>query len=61
MNHDKPPTATAMTVPRLNSQPTTALVEPPTLSRHAAKAENLYSYRGYKHWMNNLRATWDKT
>jgi len=30
-------------------------------SRHAAITHDLYSYRRYKHWMNDLRVSWDKT
>jgi hypothetical protein len=35
--------------------------EPKAQSRHGAITHDLYSYRLYKHWMNNLRASWDKS
>jgi hypothetical protein len=54
--------AMAMTNLHLNpAQPVAAAAAPQTRSRHAAITHDLYSYRRYKHWMHNLRTTWDKT
>jgi len=50
-----------MTNLRLNPQPVAVPAEPKARSRHAVITHDLYSYRRYKHWMNNLRASWDKT
>ena len=47
---------------RLNPpQPGAVPAEPKARSRHAAITHDLYSYRRYRHWMNNLRASWDET
>jgi hypothetical protein len=62
MNQGKLTSVMTVTNLRLNSaQPVAAPAEPTARSRHAAITHDLYSYRRYKHWMNNLRATWDKT
>jgi hypothetical protein len=42
-------------------QPVAVPAEPKARSRHAAITHDLYSYRRYKHWMNNIRASWDKS
>ena len=52
--------AVAMTNQQLNPpQPVATPAEPKARSRHAVITHELYSYRRYKHWMNNLRASWD--
>ena len=51
--------SSAMTMANLQLNPPQQ-VEPKARSRHAAITLDLYSYRRYKHWMNNLRASWDK-
>jgi hypothetical protein len=62
MNQGKLANALAMTNLHLNvAQPVAAAAPPKIRSRHAAITHDLYSYRRYKHWMHNLRATWDKT
>jgi hypothetical protein len=61
MNQGKRNSAMMMNV-RLNSpQPVAVPDEPKARSRHAVITHDLYSYRRYKHWMNNLRACSDKT
>ena len=52
--------AVTMTNLRLNSEPVDVPAEPKPRSRHSAITHDLYSYRRYKHWMNNLRSSWDK-
>ena len=62
MNQGKP--TLAKTVKKLHVQPPQPMVAaaaPTTRSRHASITHDLYSYRRYKHWMDNLRATWDKS
>jgi hypothetical protein len=62
MNQDKLGSGMTMTNQRLNSpQAAVTPAEPKARSRHAAITHDLYSYRRYKHWMNNLRVSWDKT
>ena len=62
MNQGKLTSATTATKLRLNRAQSVALpVEPKTRSRHAAITRDLYSYQRYKHWVNNLRVTWDKS
>jgi hypothetical protein len=62
MNQGKLSGALAMTNQRLNPpQPAASPAEPKSRSRHAAITHDLYSYRGYKHWMNNVRASWNST
>ena len=62
MNQGKPTHARTVKNLRLQPpQPILVAAEPATRSRHAAITHDLYSYRRYKNWMNNLRATWDKT
>jgi hypothetical protein len=62
MNQGKLSSAMTMTNLRLNPpQPVAVPAEPKTRSRHAVITHDLYSYRRYKHWMNSLRASWDKT
>jgi hypothetical protein len=62
MNQGKLGGAMAMTNQPLNPpQPAATLAEPKARSRHAAITHDLYSYRRYKHWMNNVRASWDST
>jgi hypothetical protein len=62
MNQGKLSSAMTMTSLQLNPpQPVAVPAEPKTRSRHAAITHDLYSYRRYKHWMNSLRASWDKT
>jgi len=56
--------ANAMTVPNLHlnpAPPAAAAAPAKTGSRHAAVTHDLYSYRRYKHWMQNLRAPSDKS
>ena len=61
MNQGKLGSAMTMTNLRLNlPQPVAVPAEPKARSRHAAITHDLYSYRRYKHWMNNLRTSWDK-
>ncbi|HEY4443588.1 MAG TPA: hypothetical protein VGN30_04830 [Steroidobacteraceae bacterium] len=61
MNQGKRSSAMAMTNLRLNPPQTLSVpAEPKTRSRHDAITHDLYSYRLYKHWMNNLRASWGK-
>jgi hypothetical protein len=60
MNQGKLSSARTMANLRLNPpQPVAGPVEQ-ARSRHAAITHDLYSYRRYKHWMNNLRTSWDK-
>jgi hypothetical protein len=62
MNRGKVASAMAMANLRLNPpQPVAVPAEPRVRPRHAANASDLYSYRLHKHWMNNLRASWDET
>jgi hypothetical protein len=62
MNHGKLPRPMTKTTPWINPpQPAAVPAEPKARSRHAAITHDLYSYRRYKNWMDNLRATWDKT
>jgi hypothetical protein len=62
MNRGKLANAMAVTDLQLNpARPEAAAAEPKIRSRHAAITHDLYSYRRYKHWMHDLRATWDKT
>jgi hypothetical protein len=62
MNQGKLSGALAMTNQRLKTpQPAASPAEPKVRSRHAAITHDLYSYRGYKHWMNSVRASWDNT
>ena len=62
MNQGKFGCAVMMTNLRLNPpQPVDVPAEPKARSRHAPVTQDIYSYRGYKHWMNSLRASWDKT
>jgi hypothetical protein len=61
MNQGKLSSAMAMTNLRLNPpQPVDVPAEWKSRSRHAAITHDLYSYRRYRHWMNNLRASWDE-
>jgi hypothetical protein len=61
MNQGKLSSAMAMTNLRLNPpQTNTVPAEPNARSRHGAITHDLYSYRRYKHWMSNLRASWDE-
>jgi hypothetical protein len=61
MNQGKLSSAMAMTNLRLNPpQPVDVPAEAKARSRHGVITHDLYSYRRYKHWMNNLRASWDK-
>jgi hypothetical protein len=57
MNQGKPrTTTTTMANLRLNPpQAAAAPSGPKARSRHAAITHDLYSYRRYKHWMNNLQ------
>jgi hypothetical protein len=62
MNQGKPRTAMTMANLHLNPPQAAAVpAGPKARSRHAAITHDLYSYRRYKHWMNGLRASWDKT
>lgn len=62
MNQGKLISAMAMTNLRLNPPQTLSVpAAPKARSRHGAITHDLYSYRLYKHWMNNLRASWDKS
>ena len=62
MNQGKLSSAMAMTNLRLNPPHAEATpAEPKARSRHAAITHDLYSYRRYKHWMNSLRDSWDRT
>jgi hypothetical protein len=62
MNQGKLSSATMMTNLRLNPpQPVAVPPEPKARSRHAIITHDFYSYRRNKHWMNSLRASWDKT
>jgi hypothetical protein len=61
MNQGKLSSAIAMTNLRLNPPPVADPAEPKARSRHAVITHDLYSYRRYKNWMNNLRASWDQT
>jgi hypothetical protein len=62
MNQGKLSSAMMMTNLRLNPpQPVAVPTEPKVRARHAAITHDLYSYRRYKHWMNKLRDSWDKT
>jgi hypothetical protein len=61
MNQGKICSAMAMMNLRLNPpQPVDVPAEWKARSRHAAIPHEPYSYRRYKHWMNNLRASWHK-
>ena len=60
MNQGKLSSAMTMTNQRLNPQPVAVPAEQKARSRHAAITHDLYSYRRYKHWMNNLRTSWGK-
>jgi hypothetical protein len=61
MNQGKLSSALAMTNLRLNPpQAADVPAEWKARSRHAAVTHDLYSYRRYRHWMNNLRTSWDK-
>ena len=61
MNQGKLSSAMTMANLQLNPpQPVAVPAEPKVRSRHAAITLDLYSYRRYKHWMNSLRASWDK-
>jgi hypothetical protein len=62
MNQGKLTTTSTLIRPRLNAVESVVVpVAPKTPSRHAVITRDLYSYQRYKHWMNNLRVTWDKT
>jgi hypothetical protein len=62
MNQGKLSGTMAMADLRLNPpQPVAVPAEPKARSRHAVITHDLYSYRRYRHWMNNLRASWDET
>jgi hypothetical protein len=62
MNQGKLTSPTTVTNQRLNAVQSVAVpAEPKTRSRHAAITRDLYSYKRYKDWMNNLHVTWDKT
>jgi hypothetical protein len=62
MNQGKLSSALAMTNLRLDPPQAIAVpAEPKARSRHGAITHDLYSYRRYKHWMNNLRASWDES
>jgi hypothetical protein len=57
MNQGKLSGAITMRNLRLNPpQPVDVPAESKARSRHGAITHDLYSYRRYKHWMNNLRA-----
>jgi hypothetical protein len=60
MNQGKLSSAMAMTNLRLNPPTLSVPAERKTRSRHDVITHDLYSYRLYKHWMNNLRASWGK-
>ena len=61
MNQGKLNSAMLMANLQLNPpQPMAVPAETKARSRHAAITLDLYSYRRYKHWMNSLRASWDK-
>jgi hypothetical protein len=61
MTQGKLSSAMTMANLRLNPpQPVAGPAEQKARSRHAAITHDLYSYRRYKHWMNNLRASWDE-
>jgi hypothetical protein len=62
MNQGKLSSVLMMTNLRLNPpQPAAVPAEPKARSRHAAITHDLYSYRLYKHWMDNLRDSRDET
>ena len=62
MNQGKLSSATLMTNLRQNPPPAAGVpAQTKARSRHAAITHDLYSYRLYKTWMNNLRTSWDKT
>jgi hypothetical protein len=62
MNQGKFGSATTTTNLRLNvPQPVDVPPESKPRSRHAVITHDLYSYRRYKNWMNNLRASGHKT
>jgi hypothetical protein len=62
MNQGKLSSAMMMMNLRMNPpQPVPVAAEPKARSRHAIITHDFYSYRRYKHWMNRLRASWDKT
>jgi hypothetical protein len=61
MNQGNPRTGTTMANLHLNPPQAAAVpAGPKPRSRHAAITHDLYSYRSYKHWMNNLRPSRDK-
>jgi hypothetical protein len=61
MNKGKSDSAPAMNNLRLApAQQVNVPSERMARSRQAVVSHDLYSYRRYKHWMNNLRASRDK-
>jgi hypothetical protein len=61
MNQGKFGSGMTTTNLRLNPpQPVDVPPESKPRSRHAVITHELYSYRRYKTWMNNLRASWHK-
>ena len=61
MNQGKLSGAMMMANLRLTPPPVTVPGALDARSRHATITHDLYSYRRYKHWMDSLRASWDKT
>jgi hypothetical protein len=61
MNQGKLGGAILMTNLRQNPPAADVPAQPKARSRHAAITHDLYSYRLYKTWMNNLRTSWNKT